>query len=68
MAEMVEYTFVVEDEPMVWAVHGAMGGVDKFWDLEPAILATDAAGIAARRGLAKLIEEEQGKKMRELHE
>lgn len=58
MAEMVEYAFVEEDEPMVRAVHECMGGRE-FFALEPAILETDAAGIAARRALARMIREEQ---------
>ncbi|KQX18593.1 hypothetical protein ASD39_19240 [Sphingomonas sp. Root50] len=58
MANIIRQAFVDEDEPMIRAVHDAMRGRD-FFALEPAILETDAAGLTARRALAKLIKQEQ---------
>ena len=49
--------FETEDKPMVEAVEANM--TTNFWDERPVILPNDAAGIRARRRLAKLISDEQ---------
>jgi len=54
MQEAVAYAFEVEDEPVIEACQKMMNG-QEFFDLEPAILSTDVAGIQARRILNKLI-------------
>ncbi|QZH73900.1 MAG: Rieske 2Fe-2S domain-containing protein [Erythrobacter sp.] len=45
--------FTEEDEPMIEAAQRALGEQD-FWEARPAILATDAAAIRARRALMQL--------------
>jgi len=57
MKEAVAYAFEVEDEPVIEACQKMMNG-EEFFDLEPAILSTDVAGIQARRILSKLIARE----------
>lgn len=61
MAEIVRTAFVYEDEPMVKAVHENMKGRE-FFSMMPVILETDAAGVMARRTLAKMIRAEQREK------
>ena len=56
--EGFQATFELEDKPMIAAQHELMSGAD-FWSLKPVILEGDAAGVRARRVLAKLIAEEQ---------
>lgn len=53
----VKQAFETEDEPMIQQVAANMAGRD-FWAMRPAILAGDAAGVRARRMLAKMIREE----------
>lgn len=55
----IQQAFQTEDEPMLALVAENMEGID-FWDLNPAILPTDGAGIRARRLLAKMIREDNG--------
>ncbi|MBP8672304.1 MAG: aromatic ring-hydroxylating dioxygenase subunit alpha [Sphingomonadaceae bacterium] len=57
MGRAVALAFEVEDEPVIHACHEMMGGAE-FFELEPAILETDVAGIQARRILNKLIRRE----------
>lgn len=54
---LVEMAFAGEDKPMIEAQQAIMGDVD-FWSMKPVILAGDAAGVLARRVLAKLIANE----------
>ena len=49
--------FVNEDEPLIGACHEQMAGQELF-ELKPAILQTDVAGVLARKLLKKLIHEE----------
>lgn len=49
--------FQEEDNPMIKAVHDRMAGRD-FWDMRPAILASDAAAIRVRRKIAKMVRHE----------
>jgi phenylpropionate dioxygenase-like ring-hydroxylating dioxygenase large terminal subunit len=58
IAEGFQATFESEDKPMISAQHDLMAGAD-FWSLKPVLLEGDAAGVRARRVLAKLIAEEQ---------
>lgn len=58
MGAIAAKAFVEEDEPVIHDCHEMMNG-EEFFDLEPAILETDVAGIQARRILAKLIREER---------
>ena len=54
LRSVVERAFGTEDKPMIEAQQAMMGGVD-FWSLKPLLLRGDAAGVLARRTLAKLI-------------
>ncbi|MBX2857692.1 MAG: aromatic ring-hydroxylating dioxygenase subunit alpha [Cellvibrionaceae bacterium] len=54
----VKMAFQNEDEPMIRSIQDIMGTPDLF-SLSPAILASDAAGVAARRSLDKMIAEEE---------
>lgn len=54
---MARQVFEDEDEPMIEAAQAALGDQD-FWDARPAILATDAGAIRARRRLMQLRREE----------
>lgn len=56
---LARQVFVEEDEPMIAAAQAAMGE-DDFWEARPAILATDAAAIRARRRLMQLRKREAG--------
>jgi len=56
--EGFQSTFEHEDKPMIAAQHDLMAGAD-FWSLKPILLEGDAAGVRARRVLAKMIGEEQ---------
>jgi vanillate O-demethylase monooxygenase subunit len=58
IAEGFQATFELEDKPMIAAQHELMAGAD-FWSLKPVLLEGDAAGVRARRVLAKLVAEEQ---------
>jgi phenylpropionate dioxygenase-like ring-hydroxylating dioxygenase large terminal subunit len=58
MRETLIQAFDHEDKPMVEAVQRRMGNAD-LWDLNPVLLASDAAGVRVRRKLAALIEAEQ---------
>ncbi|MBB5684891.1 aromatic ring-hydroxylating dioxygenase subunit alpha [Sphingobium boeckii] len=58
MGEVALSAFIDEDEPVIHRCHELMNGAE-FFELEPAILETDIAGIQARRILAKLIRQEQ---------
>lgn len=49
--------FLAEDNPVIEAINARMNGRD-FWDMRPAILASDAAAIRVRRKIAKLCREE----------
>jgi vanillate O-demethylase monooxygenase subunit len=54
---LFQKAFIVEDKPMIEAVHAAFG-CDDFWDARPVILPTDTAAIRARRRLMQLRREE----------
>jgi phenylpropionate dioxygenase-like ring-hydroxylating dioxygenase large terminal subunit len=54
--------FECEDLPMLEGQQQNIGAAD-FWSLKPILLAGDAAGVLARRELAKLIAAEQGTTM-----
>jgi phenylpropionate dioxygenase-like ring-hydroxylating dioxygenase large terminal subunit len=54
----VRKPFETEDLPMVEAQQRRMGKTD-FWDMKPVLLASDAAGIQARRLLAQMIDKER---------
>ena len=56
---MAMQVFTQEDEPMIEAAQAALGTTD-FWEARPAILATDAAAIRARRRLMQLRRAEAG--------
>lgn len=56
---MAMQVFTQEDEPMIEAAQAALGETD-FWEARPAILATDAAAIRARRRLMQLRKAEAG--------
>ena len=51
-------TFEQEDKPMIAAQSAMMNGAE-FWSLKPVLLEGDAAGVRARRILAKMIADEQ---------
>jgi vanillate O-demethylase monooxygenase subunit len=53
----VTQAFATEDKPIIEAQQRQMGETD-FWDLKPALLPIDKAGILARRTLSKLIKTE----------
>ncbi|WCM25008.1 aromatic ring-hydroxylating dioxygenase subunit alpha [Sphingomonas sp. QA11] len=57
LLSVVERAFGGEDKPMIEAQQAMMGDQD-FWTLKPLLLRGDAAGVLARRALAKLIAEE----------
>lgn len=48
-----------EDEPMIVAQQNRMGDVTNVMDLDPVLLKSDGAPVAARRALDKLIADEQ---------
>ena len=50
---LARQVFIDEDEPMIEAAQEALGTSD-FWDARPAILATDAGAIRARRRLMQM--------------
>ena len=52
--ELAKQAFDGEDKPMIEAQQAMMGDQD-FWSLKPLLLRGDAAGVLARRVLAKLI-------------
>ena len=56
--ENVNRIFSTQDGPMIEAQQRKMGETEKFVEMEPAILSADAAGLAARRVLKRLIEAE----------
>lgn len=56
--EAMKFAFDLEDAPMLEAVQEGMEGQD-FWDLRPAILAYDAAGVRARRLMRRKLHAEQ---------
>jgi len=59
LLDFFDVAFRQQDEPMIEAVQRRMGQVSDIMDLDPILLATDAAPVSARRLLAKLIAEEQ---------
>jgi vanillate O-demethylase monooxygenase subunit len=61
LLEMFEVAFHHQDEPMIEAVQERMGRVTDINLLNPVLLQTDAAPVAARRMLARMIADEQGK-------
>lgn len=56
---MLDRAFRQQDEPMIEAVQLRMGDVSDLNELDPVYLVSDAAPVAARRNLEKLIQEEQ---------
>jgi vanillate O-demethylase monooxygenase subunit len=61
---MVDFTmraFTQEDEPMIVACQQQIGAVTDIFELHPVVLRSDAAAVQARRMLARLIREEQGR-------
>ena len=58
---LMRQAFVEEDEPVIEAAQRSIGETD-FWDAKPAIIATDAGAIAARRRLMKLRRDEASAK------
>lgn len=59
MLDFFDQAFRQQDEPMIEMVQENMDGVSNINDLNPILLATDAAPVSARRILAGLIAEEQ---------
>lgn len=59
MAQLTEKAFSTEDKPMIEDVQNYMGDYD-LWDLKPAILSSDVAGVRARRAIGKLLKLEDG--------
>lgn len=57
IARKREEIFVTEDKPMLARVQERMGEAE-FWSLKPHMLAIDAAPVAVRRRMKKLIEKE----------
>ncbi|MGR4863116.1 Rieske 2Fe-2S domain-containing protein [Caulobacter sp. LARHSG274] len=58
MTALLDTAFREQDEPMIEAVQSRMGSVSDLDVLRPVLLTTDAAPVAARRLLAKLIAQE----------
>jgi vanillate O-demethylase monooxygenase subunit len=59
LLKVFDTAFRTQDEPMIEAVQARMGKVSDIRELKPALLSIDAAPMAARRMLAKLIAEEE---------
>ncbi len=59
MLAFFDLAFGQQDEPMIEMVQQNMGEATDIMDLDPILLATDAAPVSARRMLAALIAEEQ---------
>lgn len=57
--EFLRKPFALEDEPMLAAQQLAFGDED-FWEARPLVIEGDAAGVRARRALAKLMSQENG--------
>ena len=57
LAELVEYAFTQEDEPMVRACYEMMGGKE-FFSLTPAVIEPDVAALHTRKKIAELIQKE----------
>lgn len=58
---ILENAFHNEDEPMIEAQQARMGEVTDVMELDPVLLKSDGAPVAARRALQALIAAEQGK-------
>lgn len=58
LLKVFDTAFRTQDEPMIEAVQRRMGRVSDIRELKPVLLATDAAPLAARRLLARLIADE----------
>lgn len=56
---ILEHAFHNEDEPMIAAQQARMGAVTDVMELDPVLLKSDGAPVAARRALAALIAAEQ---------
>ena len=59
MLALFDLAFAQQDEPMIEMVQRRMGHSSDIFALDPILLATDAAPVAARRILARLIAEER---------
>lgn len=59
LRDMFDTAFRGQDEPMIEAVQRKMGRISDIQKLNPVLLATDGAPVAARRLLARLIEQER---------
>jgi phenylpropionate dioxygenase-like ring-hydroxylating dioxygenase large terminal subunit len=60
LLKMLDNAFRLQDEPMIEAVQGCMGETTDLDSLHPLLLRTDAAPVAARQILARLIAAERG--------
>lgn len=58
LLDMFQLAFGKQDEPMIEMVQRRMGHISDINQLNPVLLATDAAPVSARRILARLIAEE----------
>lgn len=58
LMNLIGHAFREQDEPMIELVQQRMGPTGDLMSLEPVLLATDAAPMAARRQLTKMIEAE----------